>query len=248
MPKTNTKEKEQNVDWDENNKQRIDEFFESGLYDVKNLLVVGDRGSGKTGIVYYILSQFNRRRLKFIYHHPRPEIIDNLEQQVRLGFRNLYDMGEINKAIGHIIWIDEIQKFLRDNTTRKGFIDLLTVLRQYDITVILSTCATRSIDAELESYIDVYIIKDIDYSTIKMRSKIRDVIKDYWTGNPKNFRLNQDEYLFYSRKFNKYNSTHMPYSAPLPHFWTDWLSKPFGSFNKVSAVQKQTNKPNWYRQ
>ena len=64
--------------------------------------------------------------------------------------------------------------------------------------MVFSTSDTRWITRGLESYIDVWLIKDIDVALVKQGSMIKKIIKKNSLIDPEAFKCRIDEYLFYS--------------------------------------------------
>lgn len=177
----------------------------------------GDIGAGKTGACFSILDKFNKRK-KYIYKHPAPEI---------LGPSGITNIDEINydQLIDCVIYIDEPQLNLAPQRDKNGFIKFLSLLRQRDVTAILSTSDTRWVSKSLESYVDCWIIKDLDFDSVKQGSTIKRIITDYYNNiMPSHFSLPKEEAIIYSRKFLQ-----KPIKAKvnLPKYWSQDFSKPY---------------------
>lgn len=187
--------------------------------EIKICAIVGEPNSGKTACAYTILDQIKNRK-KYVYRHPTPEILEpsKIENLGELNFGRLVDCA---------LWIDEPQLIFRrgDVKSHNSFLRLYSLARQRDIILILSTSDTRWFTVAMESYIDTWVIKDLDFNTIKRGSTIKEIIKSYYHDIfTHEFHLECYEALLYCRKQldgpKKIN-------IPLPKYWNDQFSKPY---------------------
>jgi hypothetical protein len=189
------------------------------INNITAVAIAGKRRSGKTALAYYIL--MSAKKPVYFYKHPNPRIIK------KLGFNILYNL-DIRKLQNCIIYIDEPQLFIKkyDKKANDGLTELLSIAAQNDICIIMSTSDTRFITKGLESYIDVWLVKDIETDLIKRGSLISKIIRRNCLIDVDNFSLNVAEYLFYARDYPQYSGQH---EFELPDFWTEEYSKPFAN-------------------
>ena len=201
----------------------------------KVVAVVGETGSGKTASCYSIMDAINDRD-KFIVDHPFPEILGES------GISNIPDlsMDEISDCC---LWIDEPQlvfpKYQKRNNDH--LLMLYSLARQRDITLLLSTSDTRGINKGMESYVDTWLIKNLDFDLVKQGSVIKKIIaQKYHNIMPKGFRMAQDEAILYCR-----NQLDRPQkiSIPLPEYWSEKFSKPYKfSMDAVNSIFNKESK------
>lgn len=190
--------------------------------DIKSIAVIGESSSGKTAISFRILGLYRKHTKRDIYvlKHPKPYLIE------KLAYKNLHNIEDLERIKKSVIYIDEPQLVLPfyNNNGNPRLAKLLSISRHRDNTIILSTSMSQYVTRMLEGQIDMYIVKDIEYSSVKQGSRVRKIIKDNAIIDVESFRLNVDEYLFYSRKFSEFNSKH---NFKKPAFFTDEYSKLF---------------------
>jgi hypothetical protein len=188
------------------------------INDVTSIAIIGRRGSGKTALSYLCLSYANKP--VFVYRHPKPKLVK------ALGYNILYSPDQLHRMHDCIVWIDEPQHFIKtyDKKANDNLLELLSIARQNDLTLILSTSDTRFITRGIESYIDVWMIKDIETDLIKQGSLAKKIIQRNTFGDANGFHKEPNEFLFYSRDYPQYEGTH---SFELPAFFTEAYSKPF---------------------
>lgn len=186
------------------------------------ILVVGDRGSGKTAISFKILDTFRLRRQVYVYRHPKPELLEPL------GFRNLYDLGSIERLSNAIIYIDEPQLYFPryDKRSNETLIKLCSIARHTGNILVFSTSDTGWVNRQQESYIDVWVIKDIDFNLVKRGSLLKKVVEKIAI-KADEFRLNLNEYLFYSRRYMEHS--YKIHTFTLPFYFNERYSKPFAT-------------------
>lgn len=191
--------------------------------DVKSMAVVGDTRTGKTALVYAILPHFDKTI--YVFKHPKPELIE------QLGFNNIYTgLAEIENLEDCVLWMDEPQLYIKvyQGQANRTLRRMLTLCGQKNVTLILSTAESRFITRGLESYINVWLIKDLMYDTLKQGSRIKKIIQDVTFIAVDGFSLDINEYVFWSRikKYRKYNKKH---TFEKPTFFTEGLSRPYYS-------------------
>ncbi len=197
-------------------------FSKEIIENLKTIFVSADTGEGKTACSYWFLERLKRFKPIYVFRHPKPELI------TKIGYKNMYSIDELENLQGIVLWIDEPQ-IVFPKYERRGSIvlnKLLSLARQREVTLILSTSDTRYITASEEFYISTYIIKRIDYQMIKRGSKIKQIINELSTLTPEGYcdNIKKNEFVFYNRKFNELNRKH---TFNLPKFWNESYSKPF---------------------
>ena len=188
-----------------------------------SILIVGRKRSGKTALAYKLLE--NSKKPVYVYGNPKPELIR------ALGYDVLYSLEDLERCQNITLWIDEVQLFLKhyDKTHNSALQRLLSISAHRDITIILSTSDTRFINKALESYIDVWLVKDIEVMLVKRGSMIKNIIRKYALIDEEGFRLNNNEYIVYSINFQEINGR---FTFKLPNYFTEEHSKPFRIANE----------------
>jgi len=196
-------------------------WWDSIIKDIKSVAVVGDTGTGKTAFCYRLLERYRKTKKDiYVYKHPKPKIIE------KLGYKILHSLEEFATLQNAVVWIDEPQLVLRyySNNGNPALARLLSLARQRNVALILSTSVTQYISRLLEGQIDAWSIKDLDYDTAKQGSRVRKIIKRNALFDPDAFKLKPEEYLFYCRKhYDKQGR----YEFSLPKYWSDEYSKPY---------------------
>ena len=207
------------------------------LDEVRTIAVYGDCGSGKTALVYKILKEFKDKPIYFI-KHPKPELIE------KLGYKNIRSIENLEKLQDCVVYYDEPQLTtnIYDNKTNSIIAKVCSLARQRNITLIISSSDTRVFTKHNESYFDLWLIKDVDYSMVKNGSKIRKAIKDNSILDPDGFSLEQNEFISESRKLSELNGKH---AFELIKEWNDELSKPYYKTAKNSPKKKIEEKRKW---
>lgn len=192
------------------------------LNDLKVMFITSDTGEGKTAISYYFLENLKKYKEIYVFKHPKPELV------TKLGYKNMYSIDEIENLRNVILWVDEPQIVFPKYEKRGSIVlnKLLSLSRQKDIVLILSTSDTRYITASEEFYVSTYIIKKIDYQMIKRGSKVKQIINDVSVLTPEGFsdNIKLNEFVFYNRRLKEMNGKH---TFRLPKFFNESYSKPF---------------------
>ena len=195
------------------------------LPEIKSIIVVGTTGSGKTALCWKVLDTAKsilRDREIYVLKHPNQTIVE------KRGFKNMYSIEQIDSINHAVIYIDEPQTLwkLYDHKANTILGTILTLARQRDILLIISTAMTQWVSRVLEGQVDCWIIKDLDFDGAKQGSRVRNIIQQNSLIDPAFFRLNPDQYLFYCRKFMEYSGKH---KFNKPEYFTDEYSKPYGN-------------------
>ena len=204
--------------------------FKGVFNDLGVVFVTADRGEGKTSFAYYLLDQIKDKTNCYIFKHPKPGLV------TKLGFKILYSIDELEQLNDICLWIDEPQILFPKYEKRGSIIlnKLLSLVRQKDILLILSTSDTRYITASEEFYINTYIIKQIDYKMVKRGSKIRSIIREIAIITPEGYAdtIQKNEFIFYNRKLKELIGKH---NFKMPDYFNEELSKPFKSIPKLTS-------------
>jgi len=89
----------------------------------------------------------------------------------------------------------------------------------------MSTSDTRWINKGMESYVDTWVIKNLDFELVKQGSVIKKIISQkYHNIMPKGFRMSKPEAILYCP-----NQLSRPQKieVPLPEYWSEKFSKPY---------------------
>ena len=185
--------------------------------NLKTIAVVGETGAGKTATCFKILDQF--RKKKFIFNHPQPHILK------AAGVSNIEKLS-LHELSDCVVYIDEPQLTFVDAKETRNLIRLYSLARQRDITILFSTSDTRWVSIAMEAYVDCWVIKNIDYSTVKRGSQIKKIIEMFvYNINPESFRLDIDEAIMYCRRFLPDGPQKI--KVLLPKYYDDYFSKPY---------------------
>lgn len=199
----------------------------------KSIAIAGTTGTGKTAIGYKILEVFDKP--VYVLKHPRPELLKER------GFLPLFRFSDIERLSHCVIWIDEPQLYISyyEKRINSALMRLLSLCRQREITLILSTSDTRFINRGLESYIDVWIIKDLEFDLVKQGSIIKKIIKENTFIIDDGLKLSVEEYIFYSRRFDEFNGKH---TFQKPSYFDERYSKPFLIESATKTAKKSAKK------
>ena len=199
-------------------------FWKDVVKDSSVICVYGDKGSGKTAISFAILNQVFKSANKtiYVYKYPKKRLIE------MLGYKVMRSMEDLMRMENCCVYIDEPQLYFPfyEKKTNEAFARLMSLARQRNNMIIISTSVSHYINRMLECGIDVWCIKDTDYDRLKNGSRIKKVIQDNALVAPTEYMLDQNEYLFYARKFSQHNGKH---TFDLPHYFTDEMSKVYGN-------------------
>ncbi len=186
-----------------------------------SILIIGARGTGKTALGFRILEEALKNKITiYIYKHPRAELIKPL------GFKILHSFEQLVYLNDCVVFVDEPQLVMprHSNKNNEALQRLLSIIRQRNITMIFSTNDSRWVNKALESYIDGWFVKDIDYSTLKQGSKIKKIIRNNSLIEPEYKRLTVERFLFSARNLMELNGE---YEFRPASFWNEDLSNAF---------------------
>ncbi|MBU0963219.1 MAG: hypothetical protein KKD48_04925 [Nanoarchaeota archaeon] len=198
-------------------------FWSEVVKEVNSVVVYGAKGTGKTAFSHRVLGYIRKytNRPIYCFSYPKPNLIK------KIAWKNMRSIEEMNRLRGVALWIDEPQNYwkLYDGRSNEALAKLLSLARQRDIFLVLSTSLSQWVTRMLEGQIDVWVIKDTDPDLIKQGSRAKKIIQDNCTLDIDGFKLEENEYLFYCRKF--YDRFNGRYTFELPKYWNDEYSKPF---------------------
>lgn len=189
----------------------------------KSIVVYGDTGSGKTAYCHRLITIVRKVRTQDIYVYQYPKIDD----AKKLGWKILTNLEQLRDLSNCCLWIDEPQHHFKlyDKKNNEILAKLLSMARQKNIILILSTAISQWVNRTLEGQIDLWIVKDCDYTMAKQGSKIRNIIKSYVEYDITGFKLKPNEYLIGTR-MKDFDPQHK-YTFELPIYWNDGFSKPY---------------------
>ena len=143
----------------------------------------------------------------------------------KIGLKNIASFEQLQRLNNAVVLIDEPQLHLptANKKLNDALLKLLTISRQKDIKLIFSTSDSRYFQRSIESYIDIWIVLDLDYELVKQGSKIKKVIKEFSLIDASDFRLNLGEYLFYSR-LPQFKEARQLYNFSKPKWYTEDIS------------------------
>lgn len=204
----------------------------------KCLCIVGETGTGKTALSFSVAEELAGRKPIYVFRHPRPDLLE------REGFKHLRALADIEQLHDCILLMDEPQLSIKtyDHHANEGLQKILSLCRQRDITLIISTSDTRFVTKGIEAYVEAWFITDLDYELVKRGSVVQKAVKQHTFLDPNGFRCVLGTALFYCRKhpelcgYKKYS---------LPDFWSDEWSKPYRYDSPKPAakpIPKQTSK------
>lgn len=190
--------------------------------------IVGERGSGKTALLYVLAECWKKQKRMGVYFFNDP----NPGRLLRLGYKELRNFEDIEQdnIRDCILLIDEPDVILPlvNGRTILSFVTFLTLCRQRNITVILATANSRYFNKQVESLIDLWCVKDLDYRLCKQGGVVKEIIKGYCLFDPTGFKMSVSEFIGYCRKLNINEKFHF---EPVP-FFTDEYSKGYTTVSK----------------
>lgn len=195
----------------------------------KVIAVVGHTGSGKTASCYNIMDSCKGRE-KYIVDHPFPEALEGT------GIKNIPNVN-FEDVCDSVVWIDEPQLVFPkgEKKSNDALMMMCSLARQRDVTLLFSTSDTRWINRGMESYVDTWLIKNLDFNLVKQGSITQKIIKQkYYNIMPSTFRLSVSEGILYSPAQIE---RPIKVNIPLPVYWSEKLSKPYKfSAEKINKV------------
>ena len=190
------------------------------LVKVNTIAIYGAIGTAKTSLAYKIIEQLKEDREIYFFKHPKPELI------IAMGYKNLRSLEDLERLQDCVLYIDEPQLTIAiyDKKANRIIANMCSLARQLGIILIISSSDTRVFTKHNESYFDLWLIKDTDYSMVKKGSMVRKAIKDNVRFDPDGFRLEKNEFLSQSRTLRDINGKH---TFTKPTGWNEKHSKPY---------------------
>ena len=186
------------------------------------ILILGERGSGKSVLAYSILEYFCNKRNLFVFRFPRPEILPSFIQVT-------YDPDFPD---GGVVLVDEayITFSARKAMSRKNkFIDMLNGLaRQKDLLVIYITQDSTRVDVNIIRSADVLMIKRLSKRQVEFeRKELKSWLKKVKEAIDRIGSLEEIRRSVYvdSDIFGKEFSGIVRNCITLPSFWSEEISK-----------------------
>lgn len=205
--------------------QRVFHFFRSYLDQMLTMAITGMSGEGKTSILCAILNEHRGRKPIVFFRHPDKESFKGVITDQGRTFHFIDGFDWILRLRRAIVVIDEPQLLFPG---RKGFDNLLkfmSIARHRQVTLIFCSNESRWFQARIEAFIQAWVLKDQDPDLIKRGSKMIKIIKRAFPDTD-NFRLNVNEFLFYSRKFDVFSCREGEvYTFEMPSWFTDRISR-----------------------
>ncbi len=189
-------------------------------HNFKTIAIVGGLGVGKTCLSFSFLEQIKKKKTVFIFKHPNHKLIETR------GYKMLYEFGQIEHLQDCAIYIDEPQLIIKryEKKSNIALEALMTLARQRNITLMLSTADTRFITRGIEYFVDLWCVLDINADLVKRGSTISHIIKKNALITTAEWRLPIGKYYSDSRKNFKLNDLN---EFKQPKWFDDAWSKPF---------------------
>lgn len=222
-------DKEREEDWT---------LWEKVLPQIKSIVSIGTTGSGKTAHCFKVLDTAKKvmpNREIYVFKHPKPKLV------TERGFKNLYSLEQMDKMSNAVVYIDEPQTVWKiyEKEGNETLATLLTLARQRDILLIISTAMSQFVTRMLEGQVDCWVVKDVDYDSVKQGSRAKKIIQQNSLIDASYFKLEPSEYLFYCRKFPEYCGKH---EFVKPTYFDDKLSKPYSIETAAKTAVKSAVK------
>lgn len=214
------------------------------LEEVRTIAIYGEIGEGKTSLAYTIIEKLKQGREVFFLKYPNPEIIN------KLGYESLDSLELIENMEDCILYIDEPQLHfgIYDKKSNGIIAKICSLARQKNIILIISTSDTRVFTRHNESYFDAWCIKNLDYSMIKIGSKIRKIFKNNALFDPSGIFLNHNEFLFDRKCKNSERSKRRItsefngiYTFEEEDYFTEVHSKPYRQYWESKTPNESPN-------
>lgn len=197
--------------------------------NIQTIMLNGNPRTGKTSLAYTILNDFkqtikelNLSKEIYICKHPNPQKITDI------GFKTINNLEDITKIKNAIVWFDEPQLYmpLDEKKANEKLQKLLTIAGQRNLLLFFSTNDTRWVTKGLEAYIQIWLLKDIDYDLVKQGSKIKQIIKENTIIDPSGFRLPKESYILHTRQIPNINGK---YTFKQAEYFNEELSNPYAN-------------------
>jgi len=210
----------------ETNENKISYLVREISEGSKIVLLIGQRGSGKTALMFYLAEQIHQR-----YPHRKICILESSYINLPAWIEPVYTIFDAPE--GSIILFDEasITYAARDAMTKtsKDLTNLLAISRHQGLTVLFVSQHSGLVDINILRMADVFIFKRLSWEELYGKDKKR-------AG-----RLLQYVRLMQPRdeKGSLFTDGEKWYNieTPLPTFWDETVSKSFKKVSKSEAIQ-----------
>ena len=163
------------------------------LEKVKVIAILGDVHTGKTNLMFWIVSLYKKERKKYLYGYP-------IEIE---GFQKINTLTDLTQLTDSIILMDELEKHIKfyQRRTNDDLLDILSTIAHNNNTLIFTTPMSQFITKALDCFIDCYCYTKIrDLGVLKNGSKAKRNLQGF--SHPKlnrwNLNLKIGEYFEYS--------------------------------------------------
>lgn len=190
------------------------------LKKIKTIAIYGNTGSGKTALIFSLLDELPKDRTVYFFRFPKPELLKKLNYKV---FDTLEQIEELSNCV---LVIDEPQLYFKfyDKRNNSLLIKLCSMCRQLNILLIMATSDTRVLTKGIESYIDLWLIKSIDYDGVKNGSKIKRILEKNALFDARGINLKHNSFIADSLNIPELNGRH---NFIMPKYYTDEMSRAF---------------------
>ena len=140
------------------------------LDEVKSVAILGDINTCKTNLAFSMLREYKGDRQIYLVGYPKQ--IDN--------FKTISNFQDLFKLTDSIIFIDEIQKYIKiyDRRANYDLMELISLFAHNNNTLIFSTCLSQFISKSIEGYIDCWdLTRILDIKSLKNGSKAKRIIE-----------------------------------------------------------------------
>ena len=191
-----------------------------------SIAIIGDRNSGKTNLAFSFMNQYKGKRTKVLYGYP-------IQKE---GYSSVCTWSDLLKLTDSIIFIDEIQKYIRlyDRRANTELMEMLAFLAQNNNTLIFTTQLSQFITKGVEASIQTWCIKQIDVPGLKNGCKIKRILKE--TAHP---RITDKAVAVYVNEYISFDLT-MPAGFNGMHSFEDQRVKK----DWKTPTKNPTRKPN----
>ena len=140
------------------------------LDNTDSIAVIGDRSTGKTNLVFYLLNNYRGVRDVYLYGYPKK----------LPGFKRVSSWTDLLKLTDSIIYIDEVHRYIKlyDRRANIELMELLSFLRHENNTLIFSTQLSQFITKGVEASIQTWLIKRLDILSLKNGSKPKRILNE----------------------------------------------------------------------
>ena len=159
------------------------------LDKIKTLAILGNIDSGKTNLAFYYMNSYKGTKQKVLYGYPI----------TKECFISVSCWNDLLKVKDSIIFIDEIQKYIRFSETHSNnrFLEFISLLSHKNNILIFTTQLTQFITKGVEAFIDCWAIKRIDLETLKNGSRPQRIIQRLATPRKNDWVLDLEPNEFY---------------------------------------------------